>query len=131
MSTQLYQQLLTKYNISFSQLLFGLYFSYQGHDLIVVDSDSDKSYLRFILLNVYSIESDADKMQTLEILNELHKETMCVNGIIVNDSVWLQIEMFIDRTQYFDNFFFTVIDILTGTEIQFNSLKFSQMQKIE
>lgn len=131
MSTQLYQQLLTKYNISFSQLLFGLYFSYQGHDLIVVDSDSDKSYLRFILLNVYSIESDADKMQTLEILNELHKETMCVNGIIVNDSVWLQIEMFIDRTQYFDNFFFTVIDILTGTEMQFNSLKFSQMQKIE
>ncbi len=70
-------------------------------------------------------------MQTLEILNELHKETMCVNGIIVNDSVWLQIEMFIDRTQYFDNFFFTVIDILTGTEMQFNSLKFSQMQKIE
>ena len=118
MRTLLYQQVLTKHNILFSQSSQGLHFSYQGANfLLIVDPESDELYLQLAMPNIYSVKSCADKERTLEVTNNINKVVQGVKAVVHDDSVWLHIEMFVDPAlnTYFDNLLFSLLSLLHGT----------------
>lgn len=123
MSTFLYQQFLSQNHITFQSTPLGLLFEYHGGHFIITDPDDDTLYLQIVMPNVYRIRSNnLETGKVLRILNELNKKRKAVKGILVDDSVWLNVEMFIDQTPNLSDFFFRILDILHSARLEFSSL---------
>ena len=72
--------------------------------------DSDNNYLRIIMPGIYDVAGDRERV--LEAINTIARELKVIKAFLVNDSLWLSIEMFIDSTANIDNFIERCLDIM-------------------
>ena len=87
-----------------------LFFRYQGTNLFCCKDDSDKQFLRIIMPNIYKI--DGNRTRVLEAINAIAREIKVIKAFLVNDCIWLAIEMFVDSTAAIDDFIERCLDIL-------------------
>lgn len=87
-----------------------LLFRYQGINLFCCKDDSDKQFLRIIMPNIYKI--DGNRTEVLETINTIARDIKVVKAFLVNDYIWLAIEMFIDSTPAINDFIERCLDIL-------------------
>lgn len=87
-----------------------LQFKYQGLPMWVMVDQNDPLFLRVIMPNVYQLENNRAKV--LEILNGLNANIKAVKGFLVDENVWLSIEMYIDSSPEVEDFIERCLDIL-------------------
>ncbi|MCL2561114.1 MAG: YbjN domain-containing protein [Rikenellaceae bacterium] len=97
-----------------------LIFSYQGGNFIITNDEKDELFLQILMPGIYNENSPANKSKILSVLNDLNREMKIAKARYEPDNtVWLAIEMFIDRTPDLKDFFFRVMDILHETRMRF------------
>lgn len=96
-----------KYNIDSDG---DLIFMYQGFGMWVRADENDPLFLSIVMPNIYEVDNDYDKVQRA--LNQLNSSIKTVKGFVVNDNVWLAIEMYIDSSPEMDDFLERCLDIL-------------------
>ena len=87
-----------------------LRFKYQGVNLFCCKDDNDKQFLRIVMPGIYQI--DGDRMKVLEAINTICRNIKAIKAFLVEDHLWLAIEMFIDSTPDIDDFIERCLDIL-------------------
>lgn len=87
-----------------------LRFKYQGVNLFCCKDDNDQQFLRIIMPGIYQI--DGDRTKVLEAINTICCDLKAIKAFIVQDHLWLAIEMFIDSTPDIDDFIERCLDIL-------------------
>ena len=87
-----------------------LRFKYQGVNLFCCKDDNDQQFLRIIMPGIYQI--DGDRTKVLEAINTICSDLKAIKAFIVQDHLWLAIEMFIDSTPDIDDFIERCLDIL-------------------
>lgn len=87
-----------------------LFFRYNGAILFCCKDDSDKQFLRIIMPNIYKV--DGDRTTVLEAINTIARDIKAIKAFLVDDSLWLVIEMFVDSTPDIEDFIERCLDIL-------------------
>ena len=87
-----------------------LRFRYEGVNLFCSKDDNDKQFLRIVMPGIYQI--DGDRMKVLEAINTICRNIKAIKAFLVEDHLWLAIEMFIDSTPDIDDFIERCLDIL-------------------
>lgn len=87
-----------------------IHFKYQGVNLFYTDGGQDSLFFRIIMPNLYEVENN--RLKVLEACNTITRDVKVLKAFIVNDALWLSIEMFIDSTPEFNDFFPRCLDIL-------------------
>ena len=87
-----------------------LHFKYQGANLYCYNDDNDKQFLRIVMPGIYQI--DGDRMKVLEAISTICRNIKAIKAFLVEDHLWLAIEMFIDSTPDIDDFIERCLDIL-------------------
>ena len=87
-----------------------LHFKYQGVNLFCCKDDNDKQFLRIVMPGIYQI--DGDRMKVLEAINTICRNIKAIKAFLVEDHLWLAIEMFSDSTPDIDDFIERCLDIL-------------------
>ena len=85
-------------------------FKCQGKRMCFIIDEKDPLFFRIIMPGIYKIENNRGKV--LEICNEIVSETKVVKAFVVDDDVWLSIEMFIDSNPDIGDFLERCCDIL-------------------
>lgn len=86
------------------------FFRYNGANLFCCKDDSDKQFLRIIMPNIYKV--DGDRTTVLEAINTIARDIKAIKAFLVDDSLWLAIEMFVDSTPDIEDFIERCLDIL-------------------
>ena len=86
-----------------------IHFRVEGISFYCTKSD-DNQYLRILLPNIYKV--DNNRVKVLELVNKLSKEYKVLKAYLVEDYLWLSIEMFIDSTPEVGDFMSRCISIL-------------------
>lgn len=87
-----------------------LFFRYEGANLFCRKDDSDKQFLRIIMPNIYKV--DGDRTTVLEAINAIARDIKAIKAFLVDDSLCLAIEMFVDSTPDIEDFIERCLDIL-------------------
>lgn len=87
-----------------------LSFRYEGVNMYCTNDDDDKQFLRIIMPAIYQV--DGDRLKVLEGINTICREIKAIKAFLVDDHLWLAIEMFIDSTPDVDDFIERCLDIL-------------------
>lgn len=85
-------------------------FKYQGITLIFHSSPNDNQYFKLSMPCIYEVENNRAKV--LEAANTITREMKVLKAFLVDEYLWLTIEMFIDSTPNIDEFFERCCDIL-------------------
>ena len=89
-----------------------LRFRYEGVNLFCCKDDNDKQFLRIIMPGIYKV--DGDRTRVLEAINTISRDIKAIKAFLVEDHLWLAIEMFIDSTPDIDDFIERCLDILVA-----------------
>ena len=89
-----------------------LRFRYEGVGLFCCNDNNDKLFLRIIMPNIYDVEGD--RVKVLEAISTISRELKAIKAFLVEDSLWLSIEMYIDSTPDIDDFIERCLDILVA-----------------
>lgn len=87
-----------------------LRFKYQGVNLFCCKDDNDKQFLRIIMPGIYKV--DGDRTRVLEAISTISRDIKAIKAFLVEDHLWLAIEMFIDSTPDIDDFIERCLDIM-------------------
>lgn len=87
-----------------------VHFKYQGANLFFTDNGADREFFRIIMPNIYEVEGNRTKV--LEAANTVTRDIKVIKAFLVEDHLWLSIEMFIDSTPEVGDFFTRCCDIL-------------------
>lgn len=87
-----------------------LCFRYQGTNLICSTDDEDKQYLQIVMPAIYKV--DGNRTKVLEAINTTTREIKALKAYLVDDLLWLDIEMFIGSASHIDDFIERCLDIL-------------------
>ena len=60
--------------------------------------------------NIYDVDGDREKV--LEAINTICRDIKAIKAFLLNDKLWLSLEMFIDTTPDIDDFIERCLDIL-------------------
>lgn len=114
---QIYKNWLTANNVKFEELPFGLTFKYQGANFILFDNSTDKQYLNLSMPNIWDV--DGEEVKVLRAANKVNCEFKAIKVTVMNNSVWLNIEMFIDNTPDVEDFMDRILGILLECRMKF------------
>ena len=89
-----------------------IHFKYQGTNLFITNSGEDEQFFRIIMPNIYVVENN--RMKVLEAANMITRDMKVVKAFLVEDHLWLSIELFIDSTPEFGDFFVRRIENLVA-----------------
>ena len=87
-----------------------LRFRYEGVNLFCSQDDNDKQFLRIIMPGIYKV--DGDRTRVLEAISTISRDIKAIKAFLVEDHLWLAIEMFIDSTPDIDDFIERCLDIM-------------------
>lgn len=87
-----------------------MHFKYQGRNFVFLTDENDPYYFQVVLPNIYEV--DGDRRFVLEAIHTIISEKKALKAYIIDDNVWLAIEMFIDTTPDINNILGRCIDIL-------------------
>ena len=93
-----------------------LRFRYEGVNLFCGKDDNDKQFLRIIMPGIYKV--DGDRTRVLEAINTISRDIKAIKAFLVEDYLWLAIEMFIDSTPDIDDFIERCLDILVAGRLR-------------
>ena len=93
-----------------------LRFRYEGVNLFCCKDDNDKQFLRIIMPGIYKV--DGDRTRVLEAINTISRDIKAIKAFLVEDHLWLAIEMFIDSTPDIDDFIERCLDILVAGRLR-------------
>ncbi len=80
-----------------------IHFKYEGAHIYYTVDEKDPLYFRLIMPNIYQLENNREKV--LEVCNSLCSEYKVLKAYLVNDRLWLAVELFIDTTPELEDFF--------------------------
>jgi len=86
-----------------------VHFRYNGKHLYFTP-DEDENYFRIIMPNVYQLQDNREKV--LEVCNQINKDYKVLKTYLVEDRLWLSIEIFVDSTPEVGDFFERCCNIL-------------------
>ena len=89
-----------------------LHFKAEGVNLYCTDNGEDNQFFRIIMPNIYQLENNREKV--LEAVNKITREWKVLKAYLVEDRLWLSIEMFVDSTPDVGDFMPRCIKILLG-----------------
>lgn len=87
-----------------------IHFRYQGVDLFFTKDENDPLFFRIIMPGIYTVNGDREKV--LEAVNSVCAERKVLKAFVVQDKLWLAIEMLIDTTPDIEDFFERCCDML-------------------
>jgi len=87
-------------------------FKYQGLPMWATTDENDKLFLRIIMPGIYQVSDDRGKV--LEIMNQINMDLKIIKCFVVEDKVWLSVEMFVDSSPEIEDFFERCLDILVA-----------------
>lgn len=87
-----------------------IHFKYQGLNFYCRNHEGDESYFQIIMPNIYDVQGD--RVKVLEATNKVTRDTKVLKAFLVQDSLWLSVEMFVDSNPIVGDFFFRCMDIL-------------------
>lgn len=87
-----------------------IHFKYQGTNLFFTDPGQDMQFFRIIMPNIYQVENNREKV--LEAANTVTRDMKVIKAFLVQDYLWLSIEILIDSTPEFSDFFTRCLDTL-------------------
>lgn len=87
-----------------------VHFKYQGTNLFFTNNGADNEFFRIIMPGIYEVEGNRTKV--LEAANIVTRDIKVVKAFLVEDYLWLSIEMFIDSTPEVGDFFTRCCEIL-------------------
>lgn len=73
-----------------------LRFKVEGISFYCTKNGTDNQYFRIILPNVYTVENNRAKV--LEVANKISMEYKVLKAYVIEENLWLSIEMLIDST---------------------------------
>lgn len=85
-------------------------FKYQGLTLYFPNNESDPYFFRIIMPNIYTVEGNREKV--LEAVNAVSRDMKVIKAYLVEDRLWLSIEMYIDSTPELNDFVPRCLNIL-------------------
>lgn len=89
-----------------------LHFKVEGVSFYCTKNGTDDQYFRIIMPNIYTVENN--RVRVLEAVNKISKDYKVLKAFLVDDRLWLSIEMFIDSTPEVGDFMPRCISILQG-----------------
>ncbi len=89
-----------------------LHFKIEGVNLYCTDNGDDAQYFRIIMPNIYQLEDN--RVKVLEAINKACREWKVLKAYLVEDRLWLSIEMFVDSTPDVADFLPRCFKILLG-----------------
>ena len=72
--------------------------------------DNEDRFLRIIMPSIYDVDGDREKV--LEAINTISRDIKAIKAFLVEDSLWLSIEMYIDSTPDIEDFIERCLDIM-------------------
>ncbi len=87
-----------------------IHFSYKGFNLFCVNDEKDSSYLQIMIPNVYDVKEN--RMKGLEVANQISRDTKILKAILLEDRLWLSIELLLDSTPNISDFFPRCVELL-------------------
>lgn len=85
-------------------------FKYQGLTLYFPNNENDPYFFRIIMPNIYQVEGNREKV--LEAVNAVSRDMKVIKAYLVEDRLWLSIEMYIDSTPELSDFVPRCLNIL-------------------
>ena len=87
-------------------------FKYQGKTFFCTADKNDSQYFRIILPNLYDVENN--RVKVLEAINTVTRDMKVLKAYLVEDSLWLSIEMFVDSSPEAEDFMERCLNILNA-----------------
>lgn len=78
-------------------------FKYEGVNLYFSVDENDQSFFRLIMPGIYKIENNRGKV--LEAINTVTRDFKVLKAFLVDEYLWLSVEIFIDSTPKLEDFF--------------------------
>ena len=80
-----------------------IHFRFNGKHMFFTVDEKDESYFRLIMPNVYEVEDN--RVKVLEACNTINRNYKVLKTYLVDDRLFLSIEMFVDSTPEIGDFF--------------------------
>lgn len=80
-----------------------IHFKYEGINLYFTVDNNDQKYFRLIMPNIYQLEDNRTKV--LEAINTVARDLKVIKAYLIEDRLWLAVELFIDSTPELEDFF--------------------------
>jgi hypothetical protein len=80
-----------------------IHFKYEGINLYFTVDNNDQRYFRLIMPNIYQLEGNRTKV--LEAINTVARDLKVIKAFLIEDRLWLAVELFIDSTPELEDFF--------------------------
>ena len=87
-----------------------IHFKYQGKNMFFTADSDDEMYFRLMMPHIYQVQGD--RVKVLEACNTICREYKVVKAFLVENSLFLAIEIFVDSTPEVGDFFERCCDIL-------------------
>ena len=87
-------------------------FKYQGKTLFCSADKNDEQFFRVFMPCVYELENNRGKV--LEAINTVSRDIKVMKAFLVEDNLWLSIEMFVDSSPEVDDFMERCLSILSA-----------------
>jgi len=102
-----------------------LHFKYQMCNFYIINPKQDTQYLQILLPNIWSFDSDEERIMAMQVANELNMNRKVLKVFVTQRDTILSAEMLIDQTPDVEDFMERLLDIL----IQGRQLFFQEMNK--
>lgn len=90
--------------------LGNIHFQFKGLNLFCVNDEKDSSYLQIMIPNVIDVEEN--RIKGLEVANRITRDTKILKAILLEDRLWLSIELLLDSSPNIGDFFLRCVEIL-------------------
>ena len=80
-----------------------IHFKYEGVNLYFTVDKDDQNYFRLIMPNIYQLEGN--RVKVLEAINAVARDLKVIKAFLVEDRLWLTVELLIDSTPELEDFF--------------------------
>lgn len=87
-----------------------IHFKFEGTNLFFTVDENDQSFFRLIMPNIYEVKDD--RLKVLEAISNVNRDMKVLKAFLIQDRLWLSVEIFIDSTPELDDFFPRCIGLL-------------------
>lgn len=87
-----------------------IHFKFEGIHMFYTVDENDPLFFRIIMPGIYQLENN--RIKVLEAINAVSRDTKVLKAFLVEDRLWLSVELFIDTTPELDDFFPRCMNLL-------------------
>lgn len=80
-----------------------IHFKFEGMSMFFTQDKNDPQFFRIIVPNLYELENN--RVKVLEAINAVARDTKVLKAFLVEDKLWLSVELFLDSTPELEDFF--------------------------